>query len=572
MGDGNVKALRPRSILSWPRTLVAGLLAFATLIGLSALLLAVRSPAAPPPASPSASASTLAVAATPESSPASSSSPAPTLGFHCPLPTEAATPTQQPTAAASLPEPSAAPRGWPVSLANMEATGNLAEDGTSYFIERGYLVAVDGAGRERAGWPQPLGLRTDLNTPMAFGSDGTVYVWDEGTVVAYRRDGTRPAGWPFHTPAVEDVLPVPQGVYVESEPSGSAACADESHRMTLIGTAGTLQSTWTLQGEIVAAAPDGTIYTRQGDSILAYSGDGAVKPGWPATGWSNVSLDPTGRVYLSWWEFRNRGFSMEGPGEAIETRIAAVDPNGRPYAGWPITIEGAASKPAFGPDGTVYMTREVYASGSVTPTDSVLAFDASGKPKPGWPISLPAGVGLLRSIPGVSAPAPDPPQIGSDGTAYFGAWTSDLSAPGLLEALDPSGRLEPGFPASIGWESSTNLFFGRGSGWFAVGRTGLVFTTSGYSVLAIGRDGKAASGWPVKAPPHTIIMAADPEPDGGLLVQALESSLVMVPPAFDHGSPRTIEYALAALTPDFPGTLVAIRYLPDGSVASSSSK
>ena len=452
----------------------------------------------------------------------------------------------------------------------MEATGRLADDGTSYYIEGGYLVAVDGTGRERTGWPQPLGIRTDLNTPMAFGSDGTAYIWDESTVVAYRADGTRPGGWPYRTSAVEDVLPVPQGVYLESEPSGSAMCGDESHVMTLIGTAGAVQSTWTLQGEIAAVGPDGTLYTRQGDSILAYGSDGAVKPGWPATGWSNVSVDPSGHVYLSWWKFRDvTGISMEGPGEALETRIAAVDQNGRPYPGWPITIEGAASEPAFGPDGTVYMTREVYASGSgtTTATDSVLALDASGKTKPGWPISLPAQDSLLRSIPGVSASAPDPPQVGSDGIVYFGAWASDPSSSGILEAVDLSGRLEPGFPAPIDWNTTSNLFFGAGSGWFAVGRTGLVFTTSGYSVLAVGSDGKAASGWPVKADAHTIIMAADPEPDGGLLVQELQSSLVIGPSAFaDYRSSRTTGTTSAALAPDFPGTLTVIRYLPDGTV------
>jgi hypothetical protein len=112
------------------------------------------------------------------------------------------------------------------------------------------------------------------------------------------------------------------------------------------------------------------------------------------------------------------------------------------------------------------------------------------------------------------------------------------------------------------------LFFGAGSGWFAVGRTGLVFTTSGYSVLAIGSDGKTASGWPVKADAHTIIMAADPEPDGGLLVQELQSSLVMVPPAFaDYRSSRTMGTTFAALAPNFPGTLTVIRYLLDGTVA-----
>jgi hypothetical protein len=107
-------------------------------------------------------------------------------------------------------------------------------------------------------------------------------------------------------------------------------------------------------------------------------------------------MDSSGRVYLSWWKFREiTGISAEGPGEALETRIAAVDQNGQPYAGWPITIEGAASEPAFGPDGTVYMTREVFASGSTTPADSVMALDAYGKPKPGWPISVPAGNELL---------------------------------------------------------------------------------------------------------------------------------------------------------------------------------
>lgn len=451
----------------------------------------------------------------------------------------------------------------------MEATGRLADDGTSYFIEGGYLVAVDGSGREVAGWPQPLGLRTDLNTQMAFGSDGTVYVWDDSTVVSYRADGTRPAGWPYHTATVEDVLPVPQGVYVESEPSGSAICGDESHLITLIGATGTGQSTWRLKGEIAAVGPDGTLYTSQGDSIFAYGSDGAVKPGWPATGWSNVSVDPSGRVYLSWWKLaETTGISMEGPGAALETRIAAVDQNGRPYAGWPITIEGAASEPTFGPDGTVYMTREVYSSGSGTATDTVLALDASGRPQPGWPISLPAGDYLLRSIPGVSATAPDPPQVGSDGTVYFGAWASAPGSSGILEAVDPSGLPKPGFPASIDWESTSNLFSGCGSGWFAVGRTGLVFTTNDYSILAIGSDGKAASGWPVKAPAHTIIMAADPEPDGGLLVQALESSLVMAPPAFaGYRSSRTAGDALGALAPDFPGTLLVIRYLPDGRVA-----
>jgi hypothetical protein len=449
-----MKAVRPRRILPWPRLLAAAALVFAVVIALGALLqFAVLAPAVPSASSASSAASGAPLASSPSSAPA--------LGFVCPPPTEPATPTPAPTAAPSPRKPGAAPRGWPVSLASMEATGRLADDGTSYFIEGDYLVAVDGSGHERAGWPQPLGFRADLNTPVTFGADGTVYAWDENTVVAYRADGTRPAGWPYHAPAIEEVLPVPRGVYVESEPSGSAACGDERHVMTLIGTTGAVQSTWTLQGEIAAVGPDGTIYSGQAGSILAYASDGAVKPGWPATGWSNVSLDSSGHLFLWWWKFREMsGISMEGPGEALETKIAAVDQNGRPYAGWPVTIEGAASAPAFGPDGTVYVTRETYASGSSAASDSVLALDADGKSKPGWPVALPAGHSLLRSVPGVSASAPDPPHVGSDGTVYFGATTAEPSSPGVLEALDPSGRLVPGFPCLIDWLSMSNMFAG----------------------------------------------------------------------------------------------------------------
>jgi len=259
---------------------------------------------------------------------------------------------------------------------------------------------------------------------------------------------------------------------------------------------------------------------------------------------------------------------MEGPGLALETRIAAVDQTGHPTAGWPVTIEGGASEPAFGPSGTVYMTTEMYASGSRTPTETVLALDSYGRPLPGWPIPVPTGSYLLESLPSVSASAPDPPQVGPDGTIYFGADTADPNIPGTIDAVDPFGRVKPGFPASMNWSTTSNMFSGPGSGWFAVGRTGLVFETDNYSILAIGSNGKNASGWPVKAPAHTMIMAAAPEPDGGILVQLLSSSLVIAPGAsVGDGSEQRLAAPLAAEAPDFPGTLTVIRYLPDGTVA-----
>ncbi len=552
-----MKTLRPGAL--WPRATVAALLALAAIIAISAVLVAAHPAAAP-------SASATAPGAGAETSPTIDPS---LIGFDCSTTAQAPNPTPDATAVPSPLEPGSAPRGWPVKLTNMEREGRLAPDGTSYFIESGYLVAVDASGREQTGWPQPLGIPTDLNTPMAFGSDGVVYVWSDSTVDAFRADGTKPAGWPYHTAAVEDVLPVPQGVFVESAPSGWAGCRNESHLMTLIAAAGVAQPSWRVQGDIAAVGPDGTIYTSQGDSVFAYRSDGAVMSGWPATGWSRVSIDLSGRVYLSSWKFRPiTGISAEGPGLALETRIAAVDQTGHPTAGWPVTIEGGASEPAFSPDGAVYLTTEIYASGSLTPTETVLALDAYGKPQPGWPIRLPTGSYLLASLPSISAPAPDPPQVGPDGTIYFGADTADPNNPGTIEEVDPFGRVRPGFPASVDWSTTSNMFSGPGSGWFAVGRTGLVFEIDNYSILAIGPNGKNASGWPVKAPAHAIIMAAAPEPDGGLLVQLLNSSLVIAPGAsVGHGSAQRLGDPLAALAPDFPGTLTVIRYLPDGRVA-----
>jgi hypothetical protein len=63
-------------------------------------------------------------------------------------------------------------------------------------------------------------------------------------------------------------------------------------------------------------------------------------------------------------------------------------------------------------------------------------------------------------------------------------------------------------------------------------------------------------------------MSANPEPDGGLLVQALQSPLAMAALALvAPGRPRATRPRLSAVAPDFPGTLTVIRYLPDGTVA-----
>lgn len=549
---------------------------------------AARGPATTTPSSSYAVASQVALVAPPATggtaSPGTPSSLAewtPAPGCDTSTATEPDAPTPEAAVTPRLGTPGATPNGWPARIADAPSAGHLAPDGTSYFISGGYLVALDGDGRERAGWPQPLGFQTDVNAQMAFGSDGAVFAWayEGGTVAGYAAGGTPLAGFPYRGSAIEEVLPVPQGVYVVSERSGNPECGDEHSHVTLIGSAGNVGRSWTLQGEFLAVGTDGTIYSRLStpasdgtwdESILAYGSDGKVEPGWPADGWSDLTFDPNGRIYLLWWQFREmQGISMEGPGLAIETRIAAADASSKPYPGWPITIDGAASAPAFGSDGTVYMTREA-ADSSGQVGDSIVALDAEGEAKPGWPAAVPSDSLLLRSSPGLSATSPDPPQIGPDGSVYVGAIDASSQA-GAIDAFDSSGQLKTGFPSALDWQSTSNIFFGYGSGWFAIGRTGLVFTTDGYSIWAVGPDGKAAPGWPVKVRSGTIVEGVDLEPDGGLLVETLqlptESTFGIGPLADVSGARSRFDVPVGALAPDFPGTLTVTRYLPDGTVA-----
>jgi hypothetical protein len=243
---------------------------------------------------------------------------------------------------------------------------------------------------------------------------------------------------------------------------------------------------------------------------------------------------------------------------------------GKPNPGWPKTFEGAASEPVFGPDGTVYTSLETTSSRAAS--DSILAFSPDGAAKPGWPVTPPDGRMIVRDPIVGSAAAPDPPEIAPDGTVYVGTEDAEYEN-GSLDAFDASGRTRPGFPVAVDWTLVSNIFFavGPGTGWYEIGTAGLVYLTDGYTVRAIGPNGQAAPGWPIKIPDGMIVTALEPEPDGGLMLEALQGGLAdsaaTGPLAFVGGAGGLPLVPDRALSVDFPGQLYVVRYLPDGSIA-----
>jgi hypothetical protein len=429
----------------------------------------------------------------------------------------------------------------------------------SYLVQDMNLAALDATGHEPAGWPVKLSIAPIESTGYAptdveVGPDGTIYVTGGDTVEAFHPDGTPVSGWPYRAsrilyPAfVATVLPVAEGVYTDVN----------AGEVVLLGKDGAPLPGWpvSLPGAStdglqvqLASGPDGTLYVEDpiADKIYAYGSDGGLKPGWPLQGWSSLTFDPSGRIYV--WKHRfatSSGARYSGP--AVETQIAAVDDAGHFYPGWPVKLDGPASPPTFGPDGTVYVTRGTsYGPGQPgaanTAAATILALGRNGTLKAGWPVSLPTGYWVLGSTPGVSQAASDPPVITPNGSVYVIAadYDSSGSESDAVFAFLPDGRPAPGWPRVIGAGQLSNAIANTaGSGWLTAGS--VIYLISDNRILALQSDGTLAPGWPLSQPCGAAPQWVEPTPDGGLLV------------LWNAGAKP------------YDGTL-EIRYRPDGSVA-----
>ena len=410
-----------------------------------------------------------------------------------------------PTGATPSPAP---PDGWPVTF-DGKGEPFVGPDGTVYVGN----VALDASGHPVSSAHMALPGAKAVSV-AAFGADGTTYMTgqtaDQAATVlgAFGPDGRLLSGWPVTVESVDRVIPVSTGgAYVVSSTNAGATTK-------LLGPDGGLRASWPFAADGNSrAVGDGLYELRIADNAAAghievLTTDGGHTIG-SAADWQGLFVSTDGTAYAE-----TSVLAAGSDSEVVTTRIAAIGADGNPKPGWPVSIAGSASVPAFGADGTVYLT--LGASGV---TSSILALDPSGHTKPGWPAKLPAGYTALSQTGAWHAPdVAEAPTPGLAGTVYVAA--EDAGGRPLVTAFDRSGRVEAGWPYR---PPSGFTRFGRYVGSYSAetpplfvpsGSTGLLYLALSDRIVALTVDGKMAPGWP-KAFGVTSWAAT---PDGGLVV------------------------------------------------------
>jgi hypothetical protein len=411
-----------------------------------------------------------------------------------------------PTGATPSPAP---PNGWPVTF-DSKGEPFVGPDGTVYVGN----VALDASGHPVSSAHMALPGAKAVSV-AAFGADGTTYMTGQtadqtATVLgAFGPDGRLLSGWPVTVESVDRVIPVATGgAYVVSSDNATAT----TH---LFGPDGALRASWPFAADGSArAGRDGLYELRIADNAAGGHVEVLTTEGGHTSGraadWQGLYTSTDGTVYAETWVL-----AAGSDTEVLTARIAAIGADGNPKPGWPVSITGSASAPAFGADGTVYLT--LGASGV---TSSILALDPSGRTQPGWPAKLPAGYTALSQTGGWhAADVAEAPIPGLAGTVYVAAEHAGRQP--LVTAFDSSGRVEAGWPYR---PSSGFTPFSRYVGGYSAetpplfvrsGSTGLLYLALSDRIVALSVDGKVAPGWP-KA--FTGVTSWAATPGGGLVV------------------------------------------------------
>jgi hypothetical protein len=315
-------------------------------------------------------------------------------------------------------------------------------------------VAVVSPGPEPSPAPGALPVRGSareigMRVQMAPGPGGNLFVAiprPGGSVIALLdRTGAPRPGWPI---VVKDstwcdlVLPVADGsvrlVCTLENPDGNrfepvGAVAFDSTGRLMPGWPADLQG-FSVTGRVVG--DDLTLFTRR-------SLDDVVKAGQPTTDGGLMTVAADG-VISNGTRVPELGAGTVGPdGVAYgvtgddASDIWAVDLSGM-RTGWPVTFDGFASGPAFGPGGRV----AVIVGSPTNGTSQVLVFDRDGNAVRGRSAAIPiVTVDENWGTAGGCPPWPKPPLVASDGTIFI----FSEATPAVM-AVDPSLKLMPGWP------------------------------------------------------------------------------------------------------------------------------
>jgi hypothetical protein len=312
--------------------------------------------------------------------------------------------------------------GWPVIVSGPCRGDVEMADGRAYFAcdaTGGLLVhAFTADGNEASDWPVALPgsiasvYENDFTigcgegqSSLRIGDDGTIYVAvaeaEQANIYALRLDGPPVDGWPqpfpgdppgndgiggngcrgFTLAPNEDI--VAWGYESVEEDISLIARRTE---FTVHGPDGRTRPGWPRGSTGAASAPllsrDGSItYVSATGKVWRHRPDGTIADGWPYDAGVTVTpwLAPDGRVILLL------------PESDHSDRAVSLTANGKPGAGWPVSLGGPVETsclfgdtpcvgsidPVIGPDGTLYVS---LANGVIT------AIDTAGRIVPGWPV------------------------------------------------------------------------------------------------------------------------------------------------------------------------------------------
>ena len=265
-------------------------------------------------------------------------------------------------------------------------------------------------------------------------------------------------------------------------------------------------------------------------ALVTVAGDGALRVGDRVTmGYSCcdhvLGIGPDGVGY----DVDPGAASADGTD--TPSAITALDLSGV-RAGWPVSIDGIASAPAFGPRGRIVLT----VASSVRRTSRVLVFDREGEAVSAGSAELPIATvdENTGETGGCGVGSPQAPLVAHDGTIFV---YSEIDTE--IQALDPSLGIMSGWPfkpdaplerARPGYESEHEAGYCPPPVPPAVGPDSTLYlplqaadATAGGSIVAIGPDGRVRPGWPVELRrPAAEFWSVVVGPDGTVYAMAIE--------------------------------------------------
>lgn len=441
--------------------------------------------------------------------------------------------------AAASPSPSAAPTSSRPA-ASGEVRNDIirefrglafAPDGTAYLFgfrdeAPSQLIAIDETGNVKAGWPREFGGGTSGRVVIAgnpvVAADASVtlltFTFDSDSRIVSTLYRFGPDAGMVHPPyQFESGLECGQPL-LDDEARAIVACRSERDSVVVaVDAAG--NRAWSTPTSIafpfapaLARGEGGTIYVAGqnsrfpgggGDGVMALAADGTPVAGWPfQRGDTTYAIVGLGRVFAWWHEGALPDQICQSGGQTFYAWLGA---DGSPAEGWPYVVDGYASTPAIGADGSVYLT-----DGGT----EIIGLDASGRPKPGWPADITGNTNWCFG--------PATPSTGPGGTVFVGTPRGD-AASGGLSAVAADGSEQPGWPfvpngrLADGCPPIGDCAPGPAEPFAPVVAGGLTFVAvyptlgGGVDILGLHGDGSVATGWPVHVDADEVTLHVAPD-------------------------------------------------------------